>query len=161
MSTRAPLSISKTASAGRYGMFASPNEVINHHAPQTPRRTQSTGLFKRASEGTVMFFKRVFIETSKLVLFVRKQTKRSAKIGVFQESGSKKYQQLKFRKSSIQWRKTRRRNQKIGIVSYSSRKEEETLINKKRSRSNHKWEGRASGKKGAWRSFILAQLQRN
>ena len=49
----------------------------------------------------------------------------------------------------------RRRNQKIGIVSYSSRKEEETLINKKRPRSNHKWEGRASGKKGAWRSFIL------
>ena len=49
----------------------------------------------------------------------------------------------------------RRRNQKIGIVSYSSRKEEETLINKKRSSSNHKWEGRASAKKGAWRSFIL------
>ena len=49
----------------------------------------------------------------------------------------------------------RRRNQKIGIVSYSSRKEEETLINKKRSSSNHKWEGRASGKKGAWKSFIL------
>ena len=41
----------------------------------------------------------------------------------------------------------RRRNQKIGIVSYSSRKEEETLINKKRSSSNHKWEGRASGKR--------------
>ena len=49
----------------------------------------------------------------------------------------------------------RRRNQKIGIVSYSSRKEEETLINKIRSSSNHKWEGRASAKKGAWRSFIL------
>ena len=49
----------------------------------------------------------------------------------------------------------RRRNQKIGIVSYSSRKEEETLINKKRSSSNHKWEGRASAKKGARRSFIL------
>ena len=49
----------------------------------------------------------------------------------------------------------RRRNQKIGIVSYSSRKEEETLINKKRPSSNHKWEGRASAKKGAWRSFIL------
>ena len=49
----------------------------------------------------------------------------------------------------------RRRNQKIGIVPYSSRKEEETLINKKRSSSNHKWEGRASAKKGAWRSFIL------
>ena len=49
----------------------------------------------------------------------------------------------------------RRRNQKIGIVSYSSRKEEEILINKKRSSSNHKWEGRASAKKGAWRSFIL------
>ena len=33
-------------------------------------------------------------EASKLVLFARKQTKRSAKIGVFQESGSKKYHQL-------------------------------------------------------------------
>ena len=53
----------------------------------------------------------------------------------------------------------RRRNQKIGIVSYSSRKEEETLINKKRSSSNHKWEGRASAKKGAWRSFILPKLK--
>ena len=53
----------------------------------------------------------------------------------------------------------RRRNQKIGIVSYSSRKEEETLINKKRSSSNHKWEGRASAKKGARRSFILPNLQ--
>ena len=49
----------------------------------------------------------------------------------------------------------RRRNQKIGIVSYSSRKEEETLINKKRSSSNHKWERRASANKGARRSFIL------
>ena len=35
-----------------------------------------------------------FFEASKLVLFARKQTKRSAKIGVFQESGSKKYHQL-------------------------------------------------------------------
>jgi len=34
------------------------------------------------------------LEASKLVLFARKQTKRSAKIGVFQESGSKKYHQL-------------------------------------------------------------------
>ena len=33
-------------------------------------------------------------EASKLVLFARKQTKRSEKIGVFQESGSKKYHQL-------------------------------------------------------------------
>ena len=71
------------------------------------------------------------LEASKLVLFARKQTKRSAKIGVFQESGSKKISAINFRKSSIQWRKTRRRNQKIGIVSFSSRKEEETLINKK------------------------------
>ena len=66
-------------------------------------------------------------EASKLVLFARKQTKRSAKIGVM----------------------------KNRIVSYSSRKEEEALINKKRPSSNHKWEGRASGKKGARRSFIL------
>ena len=38
---------------------AHPNEVSNHHAPLTPRSTHSTGLFKRASEGTVMFFNRV------------------------------------------------------------------------------------------------------
>ncbi len=35
-------------------------EVINHHAPRTPKSTQPTGLFKRASEGRVVFFKRAF-----------------------------------------------------------------------------------------------------
>ena len=28
--------------------FQNPKEVIKHHAPLTPRSTQSTGLFKRA-----------------------------------------------------------------------------------------------------------------
>ena len=36
----------------------------------------------------------IALEASKLVLFARKQSKRSAKIGVFQERGSKKYHQL-------------------------------------------------------------------
>ena len=31
----------------------------NHHAPPTPRSTQSTGLFKRAPESTSMFSRRV------------------------------------------------------------------------------------------------------
>ena len=44
--------------------------------------------------GSLIAAAAVFVETSKLVLFVRKQTIRSAKIGVFQESGSKKYHQL-------------------------------------------------------------------
>ena len=38
------------------------NEVINHHAPLTPRSTQSTGLFKRASDSTGTFSRRVFRE---------------------------------------------------------------------------------------------------
>ena len=29
-----------------------PKEVRNHHAPLTPRSTQSTGLFKRVSDTT-------------------------------------------------------------------------------------------------------------
>ena len=44
-----------------------PNEVINHHAPLTPRSTQSTGLFKsqknsffkRASNSTIWSLRRV------------------------------------------------------------------------------------------------------
>ena len=63
MSTRVPLSISKTVPARIQGVHRGtvhPNEVNNHHAPLTPRSTQSPGLFKRASEGTVMFSRRVF-----------------------------------------------------------------------------------------------------
>ena len=36
---------------------------------QTPRSTQSTGLFKRASEGTVMLFKRVFSGEGAIAIF--------------------------------------------------------------------------------------------
>ncbi len=64
MSTRVPFVISKTAPntrvQGIYQGKGHPSEVINHHAPLTPRSTQPTGLFKRASEGTVIFFQRVF-----------------------------------------------------------------------------------------------------
>ena len=62
----ANLSISKTESAGRYGVFiihggiGHSKEGINHHATQTPRSTQTTVLFKRALEGTVMLSIRVF-----------------------------------------------------------------------------------------------------
>ena len=33
--------------------------MINHHAPLTPRSTQSTGSFERASDSTGAFSKRV------------------------------------------------------------------------------------------------------
>ena len=63
VSTRVPLSISKTLSAriqgARWGK-SHPKEMTNHHAPLTPRSTHSTGLFKRASEGKALFFKREF-----------------------------------------------------------------------------------------------------
>ena len=36
------------------------SKAINCHAPLTPRSTQSTGLFKRASDSPDTFFKRVF-----------------------------------------------------------------------------------------------------
>ena len=43
-----------------------PSEVINHHAPLTPRSTQSNGLFKRAAYSKELqtvrgaFYRRVF-----------------------------------------------------------------------------------------------------
>ena len=54
----------------------------------------------------------VRLETSKLVLFVRKQTIRSAKIGSVSRKWRSKISSISFRESSIQWKKTRRRNQK-------------------------------------------------
>ena len=63
MSTRVPLSISKTVHASIQGVHRGtvhPKEVNNHHEPLTPRSKQSPGLFKRTSEGAVMFSRRVF-----------------------------------------------------------------------------------------------------
>ena len=63
MSTRVPLSISKTVPARIQGVHrgtAHPIEVINHHATLTPRSTQSTGLFQGASDSTGTFSGRVF-----------------------------------------------------------------------------------------------------
>ena len=85
--------------------------------------------------------------------------KGAQKLEFFKKVEVKNIINYNFRKSSIQWRKTRRRNQKIGIVLYSSRKEEETWIKKKRSSSNHKWEGRASGKREQGdHSFCLQEV---
>ena len=61
MSTRVPFSISKTVPARMQGVHRGidhPSQVINHHAPPTPRSTQSTGLFKRASDSTGTFSRR-------------------------------------------------------------------------------------------------------
>ena len=71
MITIVPISISTTISANHKDMGCTqrddgPKEVRNHHAPLTPRSTQSTGLFERTVYSREFqtlrdaFYKRVF-----------------------------------------------------------------------------------------------------
>ena len=63
MSTQVLLSISKTVNAGRYGVFA--EGKLSQGSDQSSRTANAKEhaidwLIQKASEGTVMFFKRVF-----------------------------------------------------------------------------------------------------